>query len=45
MSNIFELCPKHFSKRGENISRGASSPCAALGYGPDLHAFDVHAET
>jgi len=26
MPNIFELCPKHFSREGEKFSRGASPP-------------------
>jgi len=27
-SNSFKLCPTHFSRRGENFSRGTSPPCA-----------------
>ena len=30
MSNIFKLCPTHFSRGAENFSRGTSPP----GYGP-----------
>ena len=39
MSNVFKLCPKHFSRGGEKFLGRASSPlrppCASPGYGPD----------
>jgi len=29
MSNSFKICPTHFSRGGENFSRGASLPLVA----------------
>jgi len=30
MSNIFKLCPTHFSRGSENFSRGGFAPCTPL---------------
>ena len=35
MSNVFKLCRTHFSRRGENFSRGLSSSLRPPSYGPD----------
>jgi len=40
MSKIFKLYPTHFSREGENFSRGGFRlPCAPSGYGPAYHGW------
>jgi len=34
MSNVFKVCPTHFSRGGEKLSRGCFTPLRPPGYGP-----------